>query len=216
MKSLYVLSAFAAVAGATSVSAAVITVDQGPAYQSSYDNGAMGSGRGISFLATQNFSITSLGVDLSVLSTDATSYAYQIYSSTDGHSAGSLLASTTFQLTAGTGYRDQALNFAFNAGSYYLVNFKRVDGQNLGSLGTHYAYEDATSQISYGPFTVVEGFEGTPINNSNPLIIYTRFNTTQANAAVPEPATWAMMIGGFGLVGASMRYRRRKTTVSFA
>jgi hypothetical protein len=34
--------------------------------------------------------------------------------------------------------------------------------------------------------------------------------------AVPEPATWAMMIGGFGLVGSSMRYRRRKTTVSFA
>jgi hypothetical protein len=35
-------------------------------------------------------------------------------------------------------------------------------------------------------------------------------------SAVPEPATWAMMIGGFGMVGGSMRYRRRKTTVSFA
>jgi hypothetical protein len=34
--------------------------------------------------------------------------------------------------------------------------------------------------------------------------------------AVPEPATWAMMIGGFGMVGSTMRYRRRKTTVSFA
>jgi choice-of-anchor C domain-containing protein len=32
--------------------------------------------------------------------------------------------------------------------------------------------------------------------------------------AVPEPATWAMMIGGLGLVGVSMR--RRKTAVSFA
>jgi len=30
----------------------------------------------------------------------------------------------------------------------------------------------------------------------------------------PEPASWAMMLGGFGLVGAAMR--RRKTTVSFA
>jgi hypothetical protein len=28
------------------------------------------------------------------------------------------------------------------------------------------------------------------------------------NPAIPEPATWAMMIAGFGLVGASMRRRR--------
>ena len=35
-------------------------------------------------------------------------------------------------------------------------------------------------------------------------------------AAVPEPATWAMMIGGFGMMGGAMRYRRRKTSVSFA
>jgi hypothetical protein len=36
-------------------------------------------------------------------------------------------------------------------------------------------------------------------------------------AAVPEPATWAMMIGGFGLIGLSMRRRRRaRVSVSFA
>jgi hypothetical protein len=32
-------------------------------------------------------------------------------------------------------------------------------------------------------------------------------------AAVPEPATWAMMIGGFGLAGVAMR-RRARTTVA--
>jgi len=37
---------------------------------------------------------------------------------------------------------------------------------------------------------------------------------TEVSAPVPEPATWAMMIGGLGLVGVSMR--RRKTKVSFA
>ena len=33
-------------------------------------------------------------------------------------------------------------------------------------------------------------------------------------AAVPEPASWAMMVGGFGMLGAAMR--RRKVNVSFA
>jgi hypothetical protein len=39
-----------------------------------------------------------------------------------------------------------------------------------------------------------------------------------ALGAVPEPATWAMMIGGFGMVGGAMRSARRKqkVTVSYA
>ncbi|MEG3123285.1 esterase-like activity of phytase family protein [Sphingomonas sp. GB1N7] len=36
-----------------------------------------------------------------------------------------------------------------------------------------------------------------------------------ATTAVPEPASWAMMIGGFGLVGGAMR-RRQRTTVRYA
>ena len=37
---------------------------------------------------------------------------------------------------------------------------------------------------------------------------------TAATGAVPEPATWAMMIAGFGLVGGAMR--RRSTKIAFA
>ena len=35
-----------------------------------------------------------------------------------------------------------------------------------------------------------------------------------ATPGVPEPATWAMMIGGFGLIGGAMR--RRRVAISFA
>ena len=35
-------------------------------------------------------------------------------------------------------------------------------------------------------------------------------------AAVPEPATWAMMLVGFAMVGAAARYRRRSTTTVYA
>ena len=41
------------------------------------------------------------------------------------------------------------------------------------------------------------------------------FNFEVASAAVPEPATWAMLIAGFALVGASMR-RRTRAIVSYA
>lgn len=34
-----------------------------------------------------------------------------------------------------------------------------------------------------------------------------------ALVAVPEPATWAMMIGGFGLLGGALRLRSRRPTV---
>ena len=33
-------------------------------------------------------------------------------------------------------------------------------------------------------------------------------------AAVPEPATWAMMVGGFGLVGGAMRRRRVRVAIA--
>lgn len=37
-----------------------------------------------------------------------------------------------------------------------------------------------------------------------------------APTAVPEPATWGMMIAGFGLMGAAMRRRRQGAAVQFA
>ena len=33
---------------------------------------------------------------------------------------------------------------------------------------------------------------------------------------VPEPAAWAMLIGGFGLAGAALRRKRTSTAVRFA
>jgi hypothetical protein len=42
------------------------------------------------------------------------------------------------------------------------------------------------------------------------------FTTGAAFGLVPEPSTWAMIIGGFGMVGGAMRRRRSMTKVSFA
>lgn len=37
----------------------------------------------------------------------------------------------------------------------------------------------------------------------------------QLAPAIPEPASWAMMVVGLGMVGGSARYRRRRTTLAF-
>jgi hypothetical protein len=43
---------------------------------------------------------------------------------------------------------------------------------------------------------------------------YLTFSIADAPAAVPEPASWMLMIGGFGMAGAAMR-RRPRTSVRF-
>jgi hypothetical protein len=50
--------------------------------------------------------------------------------------------------------------------------------------------------------------------DSGNLVNFTALKQVSFEAAapgVPEPATWAMMLGGFGLMGSAMRRRRGKT-----
>lgn len=42
------------------------------------------------------------------------------------------------------------------------------------------------------------------------------YSTAQVFAAVPETSSWMMMILGFGALGGAMRYRTRRSTVSYA
>ncbi len=54
--------------------------------------------------------------------------------------------------------------------------------------------------------------QGTP-NGLPPTLLLDNVSLT---AAVPEPATWAMMLVGFAMVGATARYRRRNTKAAIA
>ncbi|HEV2567238.1 PEPxxWA-CTERM sorting domain-containing protein [Sphingomonas sp.] len=52
---------------------------------------------------------------------------------------------------------------------------------------------------------------GLPGGSNTP--VFTLGNVSVPNA-IPEPATWAMMLGGFGLLGAAARRSNRRTVVS--
>jgi len=51
--------------------------------------------------------------------------------------------------------------------------------------------------------------------SGNPAGLRVEFDSSSVTA-VPEPATWALMLIGFGAVGATLRRRRQKVTVSYA
>ena len=131
-------------------------------------------------------------------------------------------------------------NFAaVHAGGSYSIAFTPTSLLSfvVGSLDTYntltLAFADGTSTAYVGSQITGGGqADGNQIvgatngvvsyaTGSGPLITSASF-TSGANSfefdniavGVPEPATWALMIGGFGVVGAAMR--RRSLQVSFA
>jgi len=94
--------------------------------------------------------------------------------------------------------------------------FLYVDGQNVGQLGGVHGMTYATpttGTLSAGPHTFDLFFADRHTTGSE---VYFSIDTEGlvVTGGVPEPATWGMMLAGFGILGLAMR--RRKTTVSFA
>ena len=72
------------------------------------------------------------------------------------------------------------------------------------------------TEFSYRRFLgdAVQANVATPGGDGNDYVGNIRFNAVAG--VVPEPATWAMMIGGIGFAGGSLRARRTRTKVSYA
>lgn len=125
------------------------------------------------------------------------------------------------------GFNDGTITqtFATTAGASYLLTF--LYGNNPGGA-------PRSANVSVGDFAgTITSTSGLTYNSFSQLFTATGSSTTltfasfggSGNAgialdnvsvtAVPEPATWGMMILGFGLIGAAAR-RRQNVRVSFA
>ena len=92
-----------------------------------------------------------------------------------------------------------------------------VNGLN-SQINDFYAVLGINSSGNYDPSSPFSN-DGFGVSAGGRLYFadYSRVTVTDPNApppSVPEPATWAMFIGGFGLIGGAMR-RRQKVSVSF-
>jgi probable HAF family extracellular repeat protein len=85
---------------------------------------------------------------------------------------------------------------------------------NFGPVGVSgFALRDIEAALMLDPANQTAFVTGLTFNVTGPTTIamsQTPVTTFVGNGAVPEPASWAMMIIGFGLVGGAMRSKRRR------
>ena len=98
-----------------------------------------------------------------------------------------------------TGGSLQLMTIAEWAASLFYSSDAFVSGVSVGAgsgatLGYHAFVDNVTATGSFGERAF-------------------NFETADVSGAVPEPATWAMMLIGFGAMGVSMRRRRRTHTL---
>ena len=86
-----------------------------------------------------------------------------------------------------------------NAAANRTARSATIGGLNIANNGTFYIRWSDTNDLGSDDGLAIDNFSLTPIT---------------AVAGVPEPASWALMIGGFGLIGMGARRRTRRSVVT--
>ena len=121
-----------------------------------------------------------------------------------------------------------AISFAAPAtgGFEYIVNFSTPflydpskgnllldvllpNGTVVDGSGFFLASYDNANTVNDGVYSVNSVFDGNAATGiANTAAAITQFTGTSVTAAIPEPATWAMMLVGFGMIGGAARRPR--------
>ena len=150
----------------------------------------------------------------------------------DGSKAtGSALFTSGIQTFSGTTFGNPE-EFAFNtgntalsSGSKYVAFFTTSGLQSGGSMTARMPYSGdlGSDALAGGDFVYYNnGNDFSALTNSNWDCngcglgdVWFKASLSDGMGAVPEPATWALFMLGFGAIGGAMRSRRR-TSVAFA
>lgn len=214
MKNVMIALAAAACALAPTVANATTTVltppddNTGQVYSNNFNDGYSG-GRGTVFSLSTNVTLTGVALyqDLTNRVLNFTLQSATLAGSTV--TPISTLASGSRQVsTNGLEFIDFTTGVNLTANTLYYLNFSFTGNSNQNFFYNEGGYDS----YSTGGFNNVNSTYGLDTTNT----VIPRIRLTTAVAAVPEPATWAMMLLGFGMVAGAARYRRRSASVSFA
>ncbi|HMI19116.1 MAG TPA: PEPxxWA-CTERM sorting domain-containing protein [Sphingomonas sp.] len=100
--------------------------------------------------------------------------------------------------------------------SFFFDNVLYTSGPGLSEAGFVVSTSALTINFGYsGGYYAISADGSTHVNTHGQTVFNTKFSTGDGSlSAVPESASWAMMVAGFGMAGAAMR--RRRPTVRFA
>jgi hypothetical protein len=202
--SLAVLSAASASAqvaytnGPTNGTITAWTINSGFAVSNSFALSATTTITGFTFGAWTGQTDAVVSVDWGI----SNSPDYAINGTASSLSAGGVMPGTGFGAYDVRDYTASITPLTLAAGTYWLSL------QNALSIYNNAVYWD----INNGPSTAYQSGYGNLAGLYGPTGS-TAF--TLLSSPAPEPASWAMMVGGFGLVGGAMRCRR-KAAVTFA
>jgi hypothetical protein len=105
-----------------------------------------------------------------------------------------------------------SLNFSAGVFSDALVRVYAGPGGLGELLATVLITNPPANPFAFAPYAVP--FAGTArsvvLSGVSQAVGWDDVTITTADGAIPEPATWAMLIAGFGLVGAAVRGRRKR------
>lgn len=89
-----------------------------------------------------------------------------------------------------------------------------LNGASIGSIGNFTGWTSFSANSGF--IAGVNTLDFVSTNGGGPAGARIEFSASNVGGAVPEPASWALMVGGFGFAGAALRRRRSQVRVTYA
>jgi hypothetical protein len=211
MRNILITAAIAAATFAMPASAATI-VSVGGAFAAPAGNLTIDFNSAVAAPFTATFARAAL-----VTGNLANQYAQPAFS--DGSQYASVFGGGSLTLTSSLALRSVSF-FAGSIDAGNVIELLDASGKVLSSFnGRAFSVNtsgDKGSLLTNRRVTITAGVNEASFSGVRFTSQQNSFEIDNVVFAVPEASTWALMLVGFGMVGAATRYRRRKTAVSFA